>query len=64
MDLGSISERRTGEDSGNESAGRSDGGKAAKNGTLVCDLCGAVMFERHCRILCPACGYQRDCSDP
>jgi glycine/D-amino acid oxidase-like deaminating enzyme len=29
-----------------------------------CDLCGAPMREFHCRIICPACGYQRDCSDP
>lgn len=29
-----------------------------------CDLCGAVMIERHCKLICPACGYQRDCSDP
>lgn len=29
-----------------------------------CDLCGAVMIEWHCRLVCPACGYQRDCSDP
>jgi hypothetical protein len=30
----------------------------------VCDLCGARMIERHCRIVCPQCGYTRDCSDP
>lgn len=29
-----------------------------------CDLCGAAMLERHCKLVCPACGYQRDCSDP
>ena len=29
-----------------------------------CDLCGASMKEWHCRIICPECGYQRDCSDP
>jgi glycine oxidase len=29
-----------------------------------CDLCGAAMTEWHCRIICPECGYQRDCSDP
>jgi glycine/D-amino acid oxidase-like deaminating enzyme len=29
-----------------------------------CDLCGAAMNEWHCRIICPSCGYQRDCSDP
>ncbi len=30
----------------------------------VCDLCGAPMIDRHCKLACPACGYQRDCSDP
>ncbi len=29
-----------------------------------CDLCGGPMIERHCRIVCTVCGYQRDCSDP
>lgn len=29
-----------------------------------CDLCGAPMLDRHCRLVCPRCGYQRDCSDP
>ena len=30
----------------------------------VCDLCGAVMLERHCKMVCTQCGYMRDCSDP
>jgi len=30
----------------------------------LCDLCGAPMLERHCKLLCRRCGYQRDCSDP
>ena len=34
------------------------------SGTPTCDVCGAPMYERHCRIICPRCGYQRDCSDP
>ncbi|MGQ0815290.1 MAG: HVO_2523 family zinc finger protein [Gemmatimonadota bacterium] len=29
-----------------------------------CDLCGSLMLEVHCRMMCPMCGYQRDCSDP
>lgn len=29
-----------------------------------CDLCGSLMVEWHCRMMCPMCGYQRDCSDP
>ncbi len=30
----------------------------------VCDLCGAPMFDHNCKIVCPNCGYKRDCSDP
>jgi hypothetical protein len=30
----------------------------------VCDLCGTIMVERHCKLICMHCGYQRDCSDP
>lgn len=30
----------------------------------VCDLCGGAMIDRHCKLVCRACGYQRDCSDP
>lgn len=29
-----------------------------------CDLCGAPLLEWHCRLICTACGFQRDCSDP
>lgn len=29
-----------------------------------CDLCGGPMLERHCKLVCLNCGYQRDCSDP
>lgn len=30
----------------------------------VCELCGGPVLERHCKIQCLNCGYQRDCSDP
>ncbi|MDE2981990.1 MAG: gamma carbonic anhydrase family protein [Gemmatimonadota bacterium] len=30
----------------------------------ACELCGGRTMERHCKILCLNCGYQRDCSDP
>ena len=30
----------------------------------VCECCGTVMFDHHCKIICPNCGYKRDCSDP
>ncbi|MEO5511275.1 MAG: glycine oxidase ThiO [Longimicrobiales bacterium] len=29
-----------------------------------CDLCGSKMLDRHCKLVCVQCGYQRDCSDP
>ena len=30
----------------------------------ACDICGTRMLERKCKIICPNCGYTRDCSDP
>ena len=30
----------------------------------VCEICGTVMYDHHCKIICPTCGYKRDCSDP
>ncbi|MBI4540613.1 MAG: hypothetical protein HY704_14020 [Gemmatimonadetes bacterium] len=30
----------------------------------VCERCGWAMYERHCKIVCPNCGYERDCTDP
>ena len=30
----------------------------------VCELCGGPLMERHCKVVCLLCGYQRDCSDP
>jgi rubrerythrin len=29
-----------------------------------CWICGAIMREIKCKIVCPHCGYTRDCSDP
>lgn len=29
-----------------------------------CDVCGAPMYGRHCKLVCATCGYLRDCSDP
>lgn len=29
-----------------------------------CELCGGAVLERHCKVQCLNCGYQRDCSDP
>jgi hypothetical protein len=30
----------------------------------TCELCGVVMYDHNCKIVCPNCGYKRDCSDP
>ncbi len=30
----------------------------------ACELCGGPTIERHCKIQCLNCGFQRDCSDP
>ncbi len=32
--------------------------------SMTCELCGGPVLERHCKIMCQVCGYQRDCSDP
>lgn len=31
---------------------------------FYCDLCGSVMLNLHCKLICERCGYKRDCSDP
>lgn len=32
--------------------------------TTACSICGSPVLERHCRLICLRCGYERDCSDP
>jgi hypothetical protein len=29
-----------------------------------CEVCSAEMYGLHCKLICPNCGYRRDCSDP
>lgn len=29
-----------------------------------CEVCEYEMYGLHCKIICPNCGYRRDCSDP
>ncbi len=62
-----LGDERTGYRSGDRSL-RAGGAKSPipidlERGFL-CDLCGVPMQERHCKLLCLCCGYQRDCSDP
>ena len=30
----------------------------------VCDICGVEMYDHNCKIVCPNCGYKRDCTEP
>lgn len=32
--------------------------------SITCSLCGSPVLERHCKLICIRCGYERDCSDP
>lgn len=33
--------------------------------SITCSLCGSsAVLERHCKLICMSCGYERDCSDP
>jgi hypothetical protein len=29
-----------------------------------CEVCDTEMYGLHCKLICPNCGYRRDCSDP
>jgi hypothetical protein len=29
-----------------------------------CWVCDGPVIKRHCKIVCPRCGFMRDCSDP
>jgi hypothetical protein len=29
-----------------------------------CEVCATEMYGLHCKLVCPNCGYRRDCSDP
>jgi hypothetical protein len=32
---------------------------------VTCDVCGnAMRYTAQCKLVCPVCGYMRDCSDP
>ncbi len=55
-----------GETSERGSAREPPGPSAHRVGTRppACELCGGALLERHCRIICLNCGFQRDCSDP
>ncbi len=68
-----MTERR---DDAPASARRASGGAEGPHGAegreldeapgevYYCDLCGNVMLNLHCKLVCGRCGYRRDCSDP
>jgi len=37
---------------------------ASEDRNNECDICGALMLEFNCELICPNCGYKRDCTDP
>ncbi len=39
-------------------------GVGQPSATPRCELCGGPVVDRHCKLVCTVCGYQRDCSDP
>lgn len=39
-------------------------GEAPEPAVYECEVCGTQMYGLHCKIICPTCGYRRDCSDP
>ena len=45
-------------------SGEAAEGHAAPASPGRCELCGGPVVERHCKVECLNCGYQRDCSDP
>lgn len=30
---------------------------------FYCDICNYPMIQWHCELICPNCGYRRDCTD-
>ena len=34
-----------------------------KEHLYICDRCGHEMYEKNCKVICPNCGNQFDCSD-
>jgi rubrerythrin len=47
-----------------EGAKREHYAEALKPSGEECEVCGTQMYGLHCKLICPNCGYRRDCSDP
>ena len=50
---------------GPESKENTDAEKApeSREHVYLCDRCGSAMIEKNCKVICPNCGGQYDCSD-
>lgn len=47
-----------------ESAQQMQAAEALQPSGEECEVCGTEMYGLHCKLICPNCGYRRDCSDP
>ena len=47
-----------------ESAQQTQAAEALQPSGEECEACGTEMYGLHCKLICPNCGYRRDCSDP
>ena len=47
-----------------ESAQQAQNTEVLKPSGEDCEICGTEMYGLHCKLICPNCGYRRDCSDP
>lgn len=64
-DGASDQERTKSADRERTDAGGGEPGKAVEpRPPFYCDVCGNVMIDLHCKLICERCGYKRDCSDP
>ena len=49
---------------GEEQTQQHETGEAPEPSGEDCEVCGSEMYGLHCKLVCPNCGFRRDCSDP
>ena len=49
---------------GEEQVEQTQASEASEPSGEECEICNSEMFGLHCKLICPNCGYRRDCSDP
>lgn len=62
--MGRRGKRRDRTSSGDGAGEEPSGDEGSENAPLRCELCGGPVLDRHCKVTCLNCGFQRDCSDP